>query len=312
MKYSQRKSWPYVIILLALVGSIFFYRSHLGQIYKNLFNQIKPCSTPITYSLGDIDSKFGLSKTTALADIAEAEKIWESAAGKNLFEYSATGNLKINFIYDYRQQATQALQKIGVVMNNDKASYDALKAKYNELLNSYNQDKKNFEALLNSYNSAKAAYEKKVAYWNSRGGVPPDQYATLEAQRVELNNQVDIINQKQDDLNNQIDTINSSASILNQMITELNLQVATYNNIGASTGKKFNEGEYISDASGVKINIYEFNSKNQLVRVLAHELGHALGLDHVNNPKAIMYYLNEGGNEKLTADDISALKKICL
>ena len=126
-----------------------------------------------------------------------------------------------------------------------------------------------------------------------------------------MNNRVVAINQAEDSLNSLVDTVNSTGAILNKLVATLNLHTATYNTVGASTGKEFNEGEYLSNVGGTSINIYQFNDTNQLVRVLAHELGHTLGIDHLSNPKAIMYYLNEGGNEKLTADDLVALKKMC-
>ncbi|MCX6779287.1 MAG: matrixin family metalloprotease [Candidatus Magasanikbacteria bacterium] len=119
------------------------------------------------------------------------------------------------------------------------------------------------------------------------------------------------INQMQDSLNILVDDINAAVKVLNQLAYELNITVDKYNTIGISRGTEFQEGEYKSDLKGTEINIYQFDNKNSLVRVLAHEMGHALGLDHSEDPKAIMYRLNEGRNEKLTDSDVAALKKLC-
>ena len=40
-------------------------------------------------------------------------------------------------------------------------------------------------------------------------------------------------------------------------------------------------------------------------------MGHATGLEHVDDKKAIKYRLNNGVNEKLATTDIVALKKLC-
>jgi predicted Zn-dependent protease len=68
---------------------------------------------------------------------------------------------------------------------------------------------------------------------------------------------------------------------------------------------------YESDGINSKIDIFEFSSRSKLVRVLAHEFGHAIGIEHVVDPKAIMYRLNEANSETLTQDDIAALKEKC-
>ena len=52
-------------------------------------------------------------------------------------------------------------------------------------------------------------------------------------------------------------------------------------------------------------------NESELAAIIAHELGHALGLGHLANPKAIMYSVNEGINLKPTVDDINALKLQC-
>lgn len=311
MKPFRVKFFVSICVVLLLSSFSYYYREDAGRLLQGLLNRLQPCQRPITYSIAKLDPNFGLTEAEVLNDMEQAEKIWESPIDKQLFEYSPKGDLKINFIYDYRQKATDALRKIGIVINDDQSTYDVLKAKYDLLVASYDKEKAQLDTLIATYNADKSAFERDVNYWNSRGGAPKAEYNILEQKRVDLNNQVTIINQAGDSLNELVDIINSTEIVLNKLVATLNLKVSAYNAVGSSIGQEFSEGEYVRDANGTAINVFQFNDTNQLVRVLAHEFGHALGLGHLDNPKAIMYYLNEGMNEKLTADDLSALKKTC-
>ena len=83
------------------------------------------------------------------------------------------------------------------------------------------------------------------------------------------------------------------------------------NIVNQGAGEKFSAGEYIRDETGERINIYQFDGRDKLIRVLAHELGHALGLDHVDDPASVMYEMNSGTGETLGAGDIAELRKLC-
>ncbi len=271
-----------------------------------------PCGQPIGYSLGTMDSRFNLSQDDLLSALNEAETIWETAAKKELFTHvPVDGKLKINLKYDSRQEATDSLKSLGYKIENTQTSYNSLNTRYESLVAEYYQRKSALDIKISQYESRKKAYEAQVEKWNKQGGAPKTEAAKLEAEYKNLNTLADQINAEKDALNELVNEVNALVGILNNLASQLKLNVTDYNTLGQSRGPEFEEGLYIKDQNGISINIYEFSTKDQLVRLLAHELGHALGLDHVEDSEAIMYRLNQAQNGILTKADLAELNRVC-
>lgn len=312
------------LILVVILGVLIYqFRSSLSIQFLPVLNNIKgvfvkeiPCAEPIPYTLDTFDTKFNISQKYFLDALTDAEAIWEKPLGRNLFSYVIPeGNprevLKVNLIYDYRQQATEKLKSLGIVVKDNRDSYDMLKTKFTALKIKYDQEKVNFSTQIEAFNKKKQVYEDSVSYWNTKGGAPKEEYDKLNAERISLDAKIKVLQDLQNVINKDADEINALVVVLNRLVSTLNLSVEKYNSTTTSVGESFEEGVYISDGTNRQIDIYEFSNREKLVRVLAHELGHALDLDHLEDPKAIMYKYNQSNSQVLSKADIEALKIKC-
>lgn len=302
-----------ILFLTAIYLFIFFgfYACYQKINRQDIFSFFqKPCSSPITFKIGSFDKRFGLTRAEFIDEINKAAAIWENGINKNLFEYSDTGTLTINLIFDQRQADTIKNNGLEKVLEETKTVANSTNQEIASAKLNYENKKQAYLNLVASFETARKSYEDQVSYWNTKGGAPKDVYDKLQIEKANLLTLQNEVEASRVEVNNLADNLNILIEKYNSLASSVNSVINDYNNAPHITGE-FREGEYISDSQGERINIYEFADRTKLIRVLAHELGHALNVDHNDNPKSIMYKLNQGSNIALSKEDLQSLKVVC-
>ncbi len=297
------------IIILALFYNGFWIVQKAGLGKEINFLIKEPCGQSIKYSLGQIDSQFNLSAEEFKLLTVEAEELWEKSANRNLFEYDETATFKINLIFDERQMQTIDSEKLGNDLKNLESEREALINQYGSLNNAYIKKLAEYKKEAANYEAELKKYNKDVKYWNDRGGAPEDEYADLKKERKKLKGLASNLEKQRLEINGLATQTNQVVKKENQVISEYNMDVATYQSKYGES-REFEKGVF--DGGG--INVYQYKEKDDLRLTLIHEFGHALGLGHLENPQAIMYYLmgeQEMQNPALTPEDLQELKRAC-
>jgi Matrixin len=289
------------IFVFALIFTIVFATSNW------YVNTASICPVPITYRVGNLDSRFPISAEEIRAVAAKAEETWESASGRDLFVYDEDSEFTINLIYDERQQRTVTEEEWRIRLDVMQKEHQALIARIEALGVRYQSDVASYDNKREDYEAKLAAYNAQVEKYNQVGGAPPEVFASLQKEAESLNKiQKDMLALEKK-LNQQIDDVNKLGEEGNAKIAIYNAEVVEYNEVFGAL-ETFTQGDYERE----RINIYKFSDVEELTRVIIHEFGHALGVGHVEGEESVMYYLmTEQSSPVLSAEDISAFTAIC-
>lgn len=304
-----------IVLLLLIIGGSFFIVKKMEDIESGakkalrLANITTVCDETIYYSLGSIDPGFKISKEEVLVILKKAEDVWERELGKNVFEYREGSEFKVNFIFDERQTRTNEKSRLDEQLNVLEYDKNNLSLEYQQKFNSYNKALKIYESNLKDYSDRVEKFNKKVKNLEKDGEITKEEYENLKEDEQDLSETKDDLDKERDNLTLLIEQVNSVVNRENSLVNKYNDKIKTYrDNFGEAV--EFNQGEY----DGTSINIYQFHDDKDLELVISHELGHALGIGHVENSQSVMYYLMEDQdleNIKLTAEDLDAIGQIC-
>jgi hypothetical protein len=247
-----------------------------------------PSTAPLGYAIGTVDERFGITREHFLKIIEGAARIWEEPIRISLFEYDSSAAFTINLIFDERQQRMLEAKAMKAKLDTRGKSYDNLMDEYNSQLEEKRSLERDYDRDLSAYNQRLQRHNSDATYWNNRGGAPSQEFAKMEQDRAVLDAMSDGLENKRVALNQAVADLNGLAKAIDNLADEHNLEIKLYNGKFVES-REFEKGVF----NGKQINIYEYNGENDLEATLVHEMGHALGFNHVDDPTAIMFPILE-------------------
>lgn len=244
-----------------------------------------PCDTPLKYTIGEVNSGFGLAKDQFANIVSDTANSWNKAYGKPLLTFDPQAELSVNLIFDERQSLRNQVYSIKNEVEEDKD-------KLTPTIEEFKKTKVDFQTRVRQLN-------EKIRYWNEQGGAPEEEYNKI----------ID----EQEQLKELAKKLNDMAKSLNQSTAEYNAKVDTLRQAAANydfTVHDKPEGGIYNSALN-RIEVYYGSDRNELKRILTHEIGHALGFGHSDSPNDIMYPQFSGRQSGISKADISQLKIIC-
>lgn len=256
-----------------------------------------PCGIPIHLAMGAVDPRFGFDAATVSRALKEAAGLWQDAAEAQMFVWSDHPRaMVVSMPFDQRQYNVNRQRSLRGGIDRDRSQLQSRDAALKQWGERIEAARRSHDRLSEAFAQRARAHEADVVSWNTgsprartdvRRQALEREAANIQMMRVELR-------QALNDLNRDIAAYNRRVREQQQNAEQHRDRVAQYNTL--SSPQPIESGRYSYDRErGRRIEVFRAGDYNELVWIFAHELGHAIGLDHLNRPGAVMNELLHDG-----------------